>query len=292
MFCIKVKINRLPGFVSICRKDELAKNHKYFKNRFGEREFNFVPETYPLPAKRSQLLQCMTRNHFSEDKNMREIPGLMEPTLWIVKPVNRARGEGIYLVDSIFDLPTEDETCKDVTYAITQRYINNPLLIRGHKFDMRVYVLVTSVDPLMVYVYEDGLARFATEPYSKDRMDITNKCIHLTNASINKENTEEYLFGDQEDEFSGYLWTLRILKRYLTMVGVDWEDIWTNMQDIIRKTIILGHNSMRLEGEGLKSIYNCYKILGFDIMLDSNLKPWVLEVPGHNYYSQYMLIAS
>ena len=209
---------------------------------------------------------------------MREIPGLNQPAWWIVKPTNQARGEGIYLVDSIFDLPNDDEHCKGVSYAITQKYISNPFLIRGHKFDMRVYALVTSVDPLMVYVYGDGLARFATEPYSTDREDITNNCIHLTNATINRENTEAYLGDDEEDEFSGFLWTLSMLKGYLNMVGVDWEIIWFQIQDIIRKTIILGYSSMRMEGEGLKSSYNCYKLLGFDIMLDASLKPWVMEV--------------
>jgi tubulin polyglutamylase TTLL5 len=42
------------------------------------------------------------------------------------------------------------------------RYIDNPMLIDGYKFDLRIYVAITSMHPLRVYIYKEGLARFAT----------------------------------------------------------------------------------------------------------------------------------
>lgn len=48
---------------------------------------------------------------------------------------------------------------------VVGKYIDNPLLVNGHKWDLRLYVAVTSYDPLVVYLYEEGLVRFATVRY-------------------------------------------------------------------------------------------------------------------------------
>lgn len=78
-----------------------------------------------------------------------------------MKPTNLSRGRGIYIVDDLHQIQLDD-------LAIISRYIGNPLLINGHKFDLRVYVLVTSVEPLRIYVFKEGLARFATEEYNAE----------------------------------------------------------------------------------------------------------------------------
>jgi len=62
----------------------------------------------------------------------------------------------------------------------------NPHLINGFKYDMRIYVLVTSYDPLKIYIYDDGLGRFATEKYTTKSKNLKLRYIHLTNYSVNK----------------------------------------------------------------------------------------------------------
>jgi hypothetical protein len=46
-----------------------------------------------------------------------------------------------------------------------QRYIDNPYLIDGLKFDLRLYVLIYGIHPLKIYLFDDGIARFATNLY-------------------------------------------------------------------------------------------------------------------------------
>lgn len=116
-------------------------------------------------------------------KKAREIattPGCNEKNLWIVKPTNSSRGRGIYIIDNVSEVNLED-------VAIISKYIEDPLLINGHKFDLRIYVVITSYEPLRIYVFKEGLVRFASELYSMGDAK-TNQYNHLTNYSINKKN--------------------------------------------------------------------------------------------------------
>jgi len=76
----------------------------------------------------------------------------------------------------------------------------NPHLISGYKYDLRVYVLVTSFNPLKVFIYTDGLVRFATEKYTVDPKNINQKFIHLTNFSINKKNTQKFVVNNDKKD--------------------------------------------------------------------------------------------
>ena len=74
-----------------------------------------------------------------------------------------------------------------------QQYVANPLLLKGgdqdgYKFDLRIYVTVTSFNPLRIYMHEDGLTRFATAPYDASPDHYNNRYMHLTNYSVNKHN--------------------------------------------------------------------------------------------------------
>jgi hypothetical protein len=78
---------------------------------------------------------------------------------------------------------------------VVSEYIANPLLVKGLKFDLRIYVGITCFNPLRIYVFENGLARFATNEYSNlnssgmsgsSTANMDNLLAHLTNYSLNK----------------------------------------------------------------------------------------------------------
>ena len=60
-------------------------------------------------------------------------------------------------------------------------------------------MLVTSFNPLKVYMYSDGLVRFATEKYNNDPNQLTKKFIHLTNFSVNKKSSKFVKNADQKN---------------------------------------------------------------------------------------------
>lgn len=106
----------------------------------------------------------------------------------IVKPDQMSQGKGIYLTNSIDEI----RVGKGEKYVV-QEYLREPYLIDGLKFDIRLYVLVTSAEPPMrIYLYHDGLVRFATQKYSAkmNNANMQNLFIHLTNYSVNKGNPD------------------------------------------------------------------------------------------------------
>lgn len=124
---------------------------------------------------------------------------------------------------------------------MVSRYITNPLLINGHKFDLRIYVLVTSYEPLKVYVFQEGLARFASETYSS-KINKNNKYMHLTNYSINKKNENFIQNENTEQDDVGYKWSLTAFCKHLAQVGIDMDLMWSRIYDVILKSLICGEN--------------------------------------------------
>ena len=121
-----------------------------------------------------------------------------------------------------------------------QKYIKNPLLLNGYKFDLRVYVLVTSVNPLEVFLYKEGFGRFSTVPYTLNPDDKSNKYIHLTNVSINKHNMKNYDIDNKDRIFGGSKVAFSTLKKtFNNDLKVDWDSvIWSQIRSVCLKALV------------------------------------------------------
>lgn len=104
---------------------------------------------------------------------------------------------------------------------VASEYIDNPLLIDGFKFDLRIYVAMTSVNPLRLYVFEDGLARFATAKYTEITDTRKARFTHLTNYSLNKNNVNFVNNTDALQDDVGSKWSLSAFRTRLRKMGMD-----------------------------------------------------------------------
>ena len=127
---------------------------------------------------------------------------------------------------------------------IASHYISNPLLIDGFKSDLSLYVALTSVNPLRIYIYDEGLTRFATNQYvDPNNQDNVNKKEgkygHLTNYSINKNNKAAFVQNScADDDIVGSKWSLRGFKKVLRANDIDEKVIFNKIKDVIIKTFI------------------------------------------------------
>ena len=144
--------------------------------------------------------------------------------LWLVKPTNLSQGRGIFLFNSLKEVKMEE-------YVIT-KYITNISLINGRKYDLRLYVLIASLNPIRIYLYNEGLVRIAIEKYKLDISSIQNKFMHITNTDLNIKNKKFISPNNTNDENSN-MWNLFMYKRYLEKNKIEWNDLKRKIKDII-----------------------------------------------------------
>ena len=252
-------LNFFPGMFSIARKSMLCSNFKKMSAQFPD-QYNFHPLSFILPFERQRLIKEMQ---------------MKKKSTWIVKPDNSSEGKGIYLASKIEDIKS-DET------VVVQEYISSPMLIDGHKFDLRIYVLITSVVPLRLYIYHKGIARFAAQPYSApSRSKTTSLVKHLTNYALNKEESGFDCRTKKEDG-GFHKRTLEEIYIEVEKQGGSQFELKDKIKSIILKTIIMAqplleHIYRTSQPDDLTGKM-CFELLGFDIIIREDFEPLVLEV--------------
>ena len=102
------------------------------------------------------------------------------------------------------------------------------------KFDCRLYVLVLSVDPLRVYLFKEGLARFSTDPYrAPTKKNLSKHYMHLTNYAINSRNKGKFIFNKNLDDVD--VGHKRTFTSVLEHIEESFEDGAKKVDDMMHK---------------------------------------------------------
>lgn len=188
--------------------------------RIFKDEFQFFPKTWVLPGDNNDLKQQFNKKKLKT---------------FIIKPVNLCQGKGIYLVRNF-----EDIDIKSGEQFVAQRYMAKPYLIDNLKFDLRVYGLIYGVEPLRVFMFQEGIARFATEEYvGPNRSNLDNLFMHLTNYAINK-NSDNFVKSSGADDAEANKRSMSSVFQYMeeNEPGFKTENMMEKIEDILTKTVI------------------------------------------------------
>mmetsp|Transcript_33418 Transcript_33418/g.76354 ORF Transcript_33418/g.76354 Transcript_33418/m.76354 type:complete len:1177 (+) Transcript_33418:33-3563(+) len=285
--CVWQKVNHFPENKHLTRKDCLKRCLDRY-TRTGAKVsqyFHICPRTFVLPKEYCNFIECFQKIEEENDEegqkgnppsdNMPKPPKKDKvPNLWIMKPAGSSRGRGIQVVNDVGSVHYGELT-------IIQQYLPNPFLINGYKWDMRTYVTVTSFNPLEAFIYKDGFARFTTVPYSTRAEDLDNKLVHLTNSSIQRHNEESMLQGDHAEPgtderyrdalVGGTKISFATLRDRLAALGVSWDMVWAKMIEVVLKSLCMVEDQIPHQ-------VNSFELFGYDLLLDSDLRVWLIEV--------------
>lgn len=228
-------------------------------------DFPFIPRTFSLPEEHTAL-----QKHVEQ----------YGKHTFVVKPDGGCGGDGIYLTNDVSSIRHNE--------SVVQEYVANPLLINGVKFDLRLYVAVTSIAPLRFYVHREGLARMAVLPYETPcKANFHKLNMHLTNYSLNKFSTDFVPNTDADDDAACSKRKASTAFRQLREEYADFDEeaMWADIDALVGRTLaavvpqILATTG-EIPGE-TNYLSRCFQLMGFDVLIDDNFKPHLLEINSH-----------
>jgi len=252
--------------------------NKYSEER-GERP-SWWPETFPcrnseeFEQQLPELQAAFSRYAAKEEDNNER--NTLQGKMWIVK----GKQHGAQQIDLFDDYQELEDRMKEMIVEeelLAQKYIEKPLLVDGSKFDLRMYVLVSS--DRKVHLYREGEVKVCATQYS---LGSTEKNVHITNNKIQKleknyDNTQHMLSTDD-------------LEGRVARADFHWHTAFGKIKEVAREYFLDVMVDTLIEREPTKG---SFYLFGMDVIFDEDLNVYLLEVnhcPGlcNRYCSEYL----
>lgn len=231
------KINHFPGCGFLTNKVDLATTR-----------LKYIPPAFKLPQQKDEFKEYSSKH----------------PEKTFVVKHHQHRHIKIKKIDEI-------NLNDNLTFI--QEYVDNPLLVDGFKFDIGVYVVITSIDPLRVYIYYgDILFRYCPHAYYPfDPTDVDKYIVG-----------DDYLPTWEVPSLAKFYNTLGYgmkgsFDAYLKNQGKDPQIIWDQVEDAIRTAILSKESLMKDLMRRYKNYRNFFEMARFDLIVDADLKVYLME---------------
>ncbi|XP_036163462.1 inactive polyglycylase TTLL10 isoform X2 [Myotis myotis] len=247
------------------------------------------PRTSPGPLESQRILKMeefFPETYRLDIREEREtFFGLFDETqTWICKPTASNQGKGIFLLRSQQDVATlqakvrsleDDPVYRRMPFRtpqarVAQRYIENPLLLDGKKFDVRSYLLIACAMPYMVF-FGHGYARLTLSLYDPESQDLSG---HLTNQFMQKKSPLYVLLKENT------VWSMEQLNRHINdkfskTKGLPRDWVFTTFTKQMQQ--IMAHCFLAVKSK-LECKLGYFDLIGCDFLIDDNFKVWLLEM--------------
>jgi len=232
-----------------------------------------APLTFTLPQERPAL-----RRHCDEQRGA---PGAQ--AIWIVKLARNGRSRGTFVTRNI-------ESISEKRECVVCEYIQRPLLVKGHKHDLRLYVVVFPSSPVRAFMYAGGYVRFAAKEFSLTDVEEGGKWdpfVHLT--YLDSVDRRQHRIQREKE------WTVHQLLEYLGEhpdYGAERAGgLWRAIKELACRTVSCLPHALLRSGKDSRqdatvlcreedTAPTAFELFGFDVLVDEDLRPWLLEVNG------------
>ncbi|XP_053978543.1 tubulin glycylase 3A-like isoform X2 [Hylaeus volcanicus] len=241
-----------------------------------------IQELVPYTANMlTDMIQCRPQSRIDGMRNV-----------WILKPGDKSLGRGIVLKNSLNDIIGKiNQSTKECMQYVVQKYIERPLLVHKTKVDVRQWFLITSTQPLVVWMYKDILLRFASKDFTLENF---HESIHLCNTTVQLKYRKTLRPNLQIP--SELHWNLQKFKEYLKYAcnpafeikvercyfiadfyrATDRDSAWDKLIKPGIKQNLIG--ALLASQENMVNRKNSFQLYGADFLIMDDLSVWLIEI--------------